>query len=94
MERGRLHVWQQKVKFTKDEPDGQVGTDDPAYFAEGVHLLNGTDNKARRLFQRPDMLVNSLNEKYLSGLRVYFMPEGGPNEDRVAEIRKTFFKAC
>ena len=87
----RFYVWQTKVKFMKDEPDAEIGKSDPSYFAEGVHILDSTTGLANRLFRRPDMLVNTLNESYLSGLRVYYLPSNG-GESSVESIRREFLE--
>lgn len=90
LDRERFYVWQTKVKFMKDGSDEQVDNGDPAYFADGVHILDEKDNRGKRLFRRPDMLVHKLNQNYLSGLRAYYLPKIGETEREVSLICSTF----
>jgi uncharacterized protein len=89
LDRERMYVWECKVKFTKDGSDDDVESSDPSYFADGVHILDEKQGRARRLVKRGDMLVSTLSKAYLSGLRIYYMPERGDTK-HVGTISQEF----
>ncbi|TGD62083.1 HD domain-containing protein [Tabrizicola sp. WMC-M-20] len=78
----RLYVWDATVKFMKDGQDlAAVGPADPAYYAGGVHILDHVSGLGRRLGMRQDMLMGTLKHKYMSGLRLYYLPRAAERKN-------------
>jgi uncharacterized protein len=86
----RLYVWNATVKFMKDGQElDNISQSEPEYYAEGVHLLNPKYSRASRIGLRKDMLISKLKDQYMSGLRLYYLPEHSDYEnDYISEISK------
>ncbi len=58
--------------------DGQeldnTSQSEPEYYAEGVHLFDAVSRNAGRIGARQDMLIGTLKHKYMSAVRLYYLP--------------------
>lgn len=76
----RLYVWKLTLNLTKFGAGTSENLDD-GQLATSVTIYNPLTNSADLLTEHPDALLHHLAECQFSGVRVYYLPEDGRDEE-------------
>ena len=87
----RLHIWRLSLPLTKIDSHMRRQDVEDEQLAIAVHILNSQSGKGELLIHKKESLLSHLSEFQFTGVRLYYLPKGG-NDDQIlrAALRNDF----
>lgn len=85
IDRARFHVWREKKAFSSVAGSVDLKNLDEDEASKAVQILNQRSDKAELLVKHPEALMRQLADRQFTGVRVYFLGEGGVDDGGLRE---------